>query len=155
MIKRFRYRLQRVLDLRAREEQRKQHELAALVLAQHETEQQCEEQRAQLSHLRSAAAERRIGNEVAVTDVLLTRRDIDGLAGTVSQSVGAIAWFQEAIHTARSELQELARRRLALERLRERDYERFRADLRRAEATELDSVVTARAAVAEERESWR
>jgi flagellar export protein FliJ len=152
VIKRFRYRLQRVLDVRVREEQRKQHELAALVLSQRETAQQCEEQRAQLSQLRGDAVERRIGDEVAMTDVLLMRRDIDGLVGCVCQGEGAIEWFEQAIQTARGELQELARRRLVLERLRERDYERFQIELQRAEAIELDSVVTARASVAEERE---
>jgi flagellar export protein FliJ len=134
-MRRFRFRLERVLGERRRRERAARLEVAATATAL-----------AAAGLRRSALAARRRalafalapGSECAVAEILLVegeRCEIERRLGAVR---GEIEWLEAALAERRRGLAGARRRVKVLERLRERAMDDYRRARRRAEAKELD-----------------
>jgi flagellar export protein FliJ len=140
MRRRFRFRLERVLEERRRRERRQQHELALLERSLRETRERRHEIAARLAALRLEEASALAGATCAVSELRLVHDEVAASLTALAELDAQTVWFREAVDRARQRLEGLARDRFALERLRERALEEFLVELRRAEAAALDDL---------------
>jgi flagellar protein FliJ len=142
-VPKFRFALQAVLDQRERVEQQKQRIVADL-----------EGQRAMVEG-RLREFQRAITQEKGDQRAKLQGGDVAGargqaaaivkLAAAAQRAVLELAGVHKRLETARADLLEAAKRRKAVELLRERRHEEWRLDLERREAAELDELAVMRA----------
>ena len=139
----FRFALQAVLDQRERVEQQKQRIVADL-----------EGQRAMVEG-KLRGFQRAITEEKAEQGAKLRAGDVAGargqaaaivkLAAAAQRTVLELAGLLKRLEGARADLLEAAKRRKAVELLRERRHEEWRLDLERREAAEMDELAVMRA----------
>ncbi len=135
----FRFRLQRLLELRERHEQAKARDLAtAQGIADeaariHQTLQELRtDSKAQLDA--AAVSEQRIGhlNQIGTT--------IDSLSERLLVATDAVAEANAGVHQAQERLMEAARNRRILDRLRHRQAEVWRMDENQRDRHQMDEV---------------
>ncbi len=141
---RFRFRLQPVLDQRAREEKDRMRAVAEL-----EREKMAIEGRIRACQHRIVAGRREITGALAGGPVDLAGARLQAGATMrddqqARRAVIELAGVMRRLEGARADLIAAAARRRAIEILRERDLERFRADENRREASDLDDLMVMR-----------
>ncbi len=138
---RFRFTLQAALDHRAAIEREKQRSVAALErerLALEEAIRQCH-----LALQREHAASR--SALLGVLDLRAVRRQASVSKrhhASAGQAALRLAGVHQRLAAARAELLQAARRRKAVELLRDRRYEQWRLEQSRREAAAVDELVT-------------
>jgi flagellar export protein FliJ len=134
-MRRFRFRLERVLEDGRRRQRLAQVELAATTSALAEVEARLAEIVARRAALELAF---KPGEECTVMDLVVTeqeRRDLDRRAGNWRREA---EWLEGIVAEQRASLLEIERRVKLLERLRERAHDEHRRLARRVEAKLLD-----------------
>lgn len=143
----FRFNLQAVLKQRLAVEREKQRALGELERLRLGLEDRLREfQRAivaEKADLRHALAP---GSSSGVREVRLQANMSLALVGKAQQTVLQLAAIMRRIELARRDLLEATTRRKAVERLRERRFEQWRADQNAAEARSLDELAVMAAA---------
>jgi len=138
--RRFKFRLERVLEAKRLAERRQQHELALLVDALMRTRQRRQQTLGNVEQLQQRVGQQLAADTCSVHELMLVRGEIDAQQAVAEGLAREIAWLEEIVARERGKLQELARARLVLERLRERAYADYLLALRRAEAAVLDDI---------------
>jgi flagellar FliJ protein len=138
MKRRFVFRLERVLEERRRAERRQQHELAVLVATLSSRKERHRKVVDRAEALQNAMGDWLAGSSCSVHDLLLARGEIDAHLEQADELEREVRWLNDATDRQRLRLQDLARQRLLLERLRERAYAEYLAETRRIEAAQLD-----------------
>lgn len=141
---RFRFRLQPVLDQREREEHDHMRAVAELERRRIDAENRIRACQGRIVLGRAEIAAALSGGPVDLGAARMQagatlRDDQEARRGVLE-----LAGVMKALQQARTGLIQAAARRRAMELLRDRDLERFRADLNRRETLELDDVVVMR-----------
>ncbi|MBL9147460.1 MAG: flagellar export protein FliJ [Phycisphaerae bacterium] len=141
----FRFPLDPLLRQRQREEDALKRELGALEFARREIEDRLSARQAEIA-----------GGKASLRSALVGRLDLSTLRQQATATVAVdrlarrtvidLAGHLQKIERARAALVEAARRRRAIEMLRERRLEEWKAARDRAETTFLDELATSRAA---------
>lgn len=141
---RFRFSLQPVLDARQREEQQKQREVAEVERRRRDLEQALRDHQASLATDKSALRSELAG----AIDVHALRLQAGASLHVMRKArrvVLELAGAHKQLERARSELLEASKRRRAVELLREKRYEQWLAEQRRAENAAADELAVMRA----------
>ena len=143
-MRRFRFRLQSVLEHRLRQE-----EVAQVELSQAKTAQLKEENALQALHAAEAAAiaeleRQRFTGRLDIEALQLGLGYLDALKGQILRQTHVVARAQQHAEAKRQELVARVQERKTLERLRERQLETFTREQNRLEAREADELVIMR-----------
>lgn len=137
----FRFRLQRVLELREQAEQARARDFAAAhdaaTAAQREADAIAALREAQRDALDAAARGATVGELQHLTYV------VDELDGRLDSAAQAVASADAQRHTAEQALRDAARDRRVLDRLRDRHVERHHASLVQQDRTTMDEIALA------------
>ena len=145
-MKKFRFRLETVLEVALREEQRLTLELARLKM---------EKQTAQrwLTRLTESRNRERIklmeatAGEVALEDIKLLRSHLDYLEERIEEQKAFLEALEPKIRAKMSEVTEAMKKRKTLERLKEKQIQEHQLEMLRQEAQFLDDTTTPRHAL--------
>jgi len=145
-MKRFSFRLERVLHLRKHEEEREKQRLGVLLRelqAARRTQTACELELAELEGRFGRVLDPSIGeSELAVYELQLYRMRQELLRRRLAQAQAAVAALQQRVDEQRAVLLAAARRREVLEKLREREREEFQREALRGEQKIIDEVAS-------------
>lgn len=145
-MKKFSFRLERVLQLRKHEEEREKQRLAALLrelqAAQHR-EECCEKELVELeAHFRRAHAACSVGGELAVCELQLYRARQMLLLRRLADARAEVAARRQQVDQQKAVLLAAARRREVLARLKRRKWEEFVREGLQEEQKLLDEVAS-------------
>ncbi|MBE3577397.1 MAG: flagellar export protein FliJ [Limnochordales bacterium] len=145
-MRKFAFRLERVLQLRKHEEEREKQRLAVL-LAELQTARRrqaaCERELAELEARFGRALARSSGDgELAVYELQLYRGRQELLRQNLTRAIAKVAEMQQRVDQQRALLLAAARRREVLVRLRKRKWEEFQREVLREEQKLLDEVAS-------------
>lgn len=161
MPKPFRFKLQPVLDQRVREERERQVEVARLEAERAKLESKIRDQQGFLTQSKDAMREA-MGRDAGPGTIAEGGHRVDPhvlrsqatnalhIKFRAQQSVLGLAGLHTRLTEARGRLTEAAKRRRGLEMLREERERAWKAEIERRERTDLDELVTARAAIADD-----
>ncbi len=136
---RFRFQLEPVLEVRKRAEEEAQRAVAALERQRLELEETLRRRQEEIRNEKDALRGRLVG-ELDVRGLRLQAGSSVHLVRKARQAVLALAGLHRRMGEARAALVEAARRRRAMELLRERRYGEWKAGLDKTETAELDEI---------------
>lgn len=145
---RFRFQLQAVLDLRQREEDGRQREVAKLEQERRRIEDGLRRRQRSITDARDEVRNRLVGD--LNPDGLRSQANASlSLMRDAQRTVLELAALHRRLEKARLDLQEAARRRRAMELLRDRRALEWREGLDRREQAAIDELATIRPGMAE------
>ena len=137
---RFVFELETLLRVRIREEQEKQGTVAVLERERHALESRIRQYHAQMSHERREIAHQMHAQRVDMRQVSRQAGAASALHMQAQREALSLAGVLKRLEVARSELLEASKRRKAVEMLKDRRYEAWRAEHDRRENLELDEL---------------
>lgn len=140
---RFRFSLEAVLRARVRTERDRQCELAAIQRERTELLETLRRQQARIDEARDALRDRLTGTLHAAELRLHAGAVLQDMRAA-QRNARALAAMQQRLDVAREALVQARRERRAIEMLRERRYEQWRAEEGRREQQELDELAARR-----------
>ena len=139
---RFVFKLETVLKQRKRLEQEKQRELAVRHAKQVALEDQLKRMDESVKQASEDLRRDHLTGSIDLSFLTAHRRFLTSMQRQGMQLVQQIAAAKAHVEDARRQLAEAAKRRKAIDRLRERAFEAWREDLARHEMAELDEIGT-------------
>lgn len=133
----FVYGLQRVRDLRAREEEQAQEALARTIAWRRKGEAQL---RAATERLQAARRPSSHGETASAASLVARQQWTERLERTAAEAAQDLASREAAVVAQRREVAERAQRREVLDRLRERKLDEHRTSQARVEAATMDEI---------------
>ncbi len=142
-MKRFRFKLQAVLDHRLRIEKAKKQAFAQAVGLVNQKQHQLEQIYGLLRQERAALAGKTTGL-LDIDELLAHRRYVGSLELRLSHLHSELHKRQQLLDQRRQALLEASRDRKVLERLKDRRHEEYQLEMRRAEQREQDEIALSR-----------
>lgn len=139
MIRRFHFRLERILSIRRRQEEQERMRFGAAMQAKLQAEMRLEEIRNRMRETIEAAA-RMMESRVTIEDLRRTHDYRMALLRRESEAESALAEAVCRLETARTALIEARKKKRVLERLRERAHARWRYESENEEQNDLDEI---------------
>jgi len=136
----FVFKLEGVLRQRKHIEQEKQRQLAVKQLQLVELQNTLRQMQQTVQATNDDLRNNRLVGRLDMEFIAAHRRFLTGMQRNALAMAQRIALAQRAVEEARVELAEAAKQRKAIEKLREKQLERWRADLSRRELAELDEI---------------
>jgi len=137
----FRFKLQRLLDVRRQVRERIEAELASI---QKRLEQAREALEALIDQRRTSVEEFRERKTFTVEELKLFNYYVDGLALRIQDGKRMVAAIEGELRKKISELLEARQNEEVMERLREKELDRYRKEMARKETAFLDEVALRR-----------
>ena len=136
----FIFKLEGVLRQRKHVEQDKQRQLATRQVQLVELQNILRQMQQSVEATNDDVRKNRLIGRLDMEFIAAHRRFLTGIQRQAMGVAQKIALAQRAVDAARSELAEAAKQRKAIEKLKEKQLERWRADLSRRESAELDEI---------------
>ena len=143
-MKRFRFKLEKILGLRSREEEQARNRWkSALAVVRAIEEERRDQERRRKEGFRALLKERS-GSSINVQTILVIEAGMDRLAEEVRKTRDRLEEARRAAEQARLVFAEAKRNRERIEKIKERHRRRYDADARREEMKGLDEVAKVR-----------
>ncbi len=139
-MKKFDFKLQRLLDIREAAEKKVQNELAELVNKQNAIRLKQMEYQNNITRERESFTKRIKEEEFSFNDVLMFERFVDTSSRAIDVSEQKIEDMQPAIQQVRERLVEVSRERKVVEKLKERKRKEYEYELNREAIKENDDI---------------
>ncbi|HDP80388.1 MAG TPA: flagellar export protein FliJ [Spirochaetes bacterium] len=139
-MKKFKFRLQALLDIREAKEKEVQNELSRVVALQNRERAVQEEYRGRLAEQRGKYAERLRGGGFAPSDIMMYERYIEFAHRVIERQQEKIEAMEPEIKKVRERLVEAARERRVVEKLKEKKWNEYLYELNRETARENDDM---------------
>jgi len=136
----FRFKLAGILRQRKQIEQEMQRRLAVRQRTLFEHQQKLQHIQQSVMQANDDVRRNRLVGRLDMSYLAAHRRFLIGMQHQAVGTVQRIALAQRGVDEARNELAEAAKRRKAIEKLREKQFERWRADLAQREQAELNEI---------------
>jgi flagellar FliJ protein len=137
---RFVFELEALLRVRVREEQERQGAVAVLERERLDIEARIRRYQQQMTGERREIADRMRGGAVSMRDVSRQAGVASALHMRAQREAISLAGIHKRLDAARAALLQASKRRKAVEKLKERRYERWRSEQDRRESIELDEL---------------
>src|SRR5262245_54016690 len=136
----FEFKLEGVLRQRKHVEQQKQRELALKQRQLVEMQAELQQLQAKVQQANDDVRQNRLVGRLDMQFLAAHRRFLAGIQRQGVAIAQKMALAQRAVDDARAALAEAARQRKVIEKLREKQLQRWRADIERRELAELDEI---------------
>jgi|Deesub1362B_J571_1020462.scaffolds.fasta_scaffold02084_3 flagellar FliJ protein len=138
-MKKFKFRLQKVADIKAKQEKQKSLELANLFLQLEKEKQQLQNLNFELDHVQQEIFRRTLEG-CAAKEILEYQRYAEKLGQDIRTQKNKIQSLEEKIEKVQMALLKLNKEKKILERIREKRYLQYLQDLAREEQKMLDEM---------------
>lgn len=142
-MKKFRFRLQTLLRLRRQQEDEKKRAVGVLLTRINEFQQQAVQMAADIKREGENLKQQYQHGTLEMDWIAHYHRYVNHIRQSIQQRVQTIAQVQQQLAQARGELADAARQTKILEKLREKQKDRFDAELNRRERVQQDEIATA------------
>ncbi|MBN1500876.1 MAG: flagellar export protein FliJ [Spirochaetes bacterium] len=139
-MKKFHFKLEKVLDLRSREEKLIQSELALAVGKQNILRTKQQKYRDEVAQQKTLFHDKMAGNEIDFNELLNFQRFSEFADRVIEKSEIDIREMEPAINEIRARLSEAMKKRKALEKLKERKKQTWDDILKQTTEKELDDI---------------
>jgi len=139
-MKRFSFRLTPLLRLRRQQEEQKKRVVAGLLREIHAEQQQAVALAEAVRQEGQTLKTQQLAGRVDLEWVAQYRRYVAAVQNVIQQHIRRVAEIQQQLIGARQELVQAAQKTKVLEKLRERQHERYQRALRRAETAEQNEI---------------
>lgn len=139
-MKKFRFKLEKLLDIRKAEEERAKNRMASVLALQNAERLKQEQAADSLAKQKQIYSERMRGGTVTGRDIILNSRFTDSSLRSISSAQVKIDEMQPRVNTVRNELAEASRGRKVVEKLKERREAEFHYEMNRSEFKDNDDI---------------
>jgi flagellar FliJ protein len=141
-MKKFQYRLQPLLHLRQQVEDEKKRKVGALQTEINDQQNRALKRAARIQQEGEILRRQHESGKIDLEWVSHYRRYVTHTQQAIAQRIAEVARIQKKLNGARLELNEAAKNRRILEKLKEKQQERFEAEIRHRERIEEDEIGT-------------
>ncbi len=139
-MKKFEFRLQRLLDIREAKEREIKNELAAIVAVQNREKMRQEEYRSGIQQQRDKFRAKMLGGRFSYNEAMMFERYVEFAHRVIKSQQEKIDAMEPEIRKVRERLVEASRDRRVVEKLRERKWNEYMYEYNREVAKENDDM---------------
>lgn len=139
-MKKFRFRLQKLLDARIAKEKEIQHELSVIVAKQNILRMRQDEYRTKLSDQRAEFSGGMKSRKVAANELMNFHRYWDFAEKAIVAAQKEIDAMEPAVNEVRTRLTEAVKERKTIEKFKERKHEEWKIKIKKSEEREFDEI---------------